>query len=41
MDQGVAVEIGTYEELMEKKGKFYELKCLSDINQKAAEQALA
>jgi ATP-binding cassette subfamily B protein len=41
MEQGVAVEIGTYEELMEKKGKFYELKCLSDINQKTAEQALA
>jgi ATP-binding cassette subfamily B protein len=41
MDQGVAVEMGTYEELMEKKGKFYELKCLSDINQKTAEQALA
>jgi ATP-binding cassette subfamily B protein len=41
MEQGVAVEVGTYEELMEKKGKFYELKCLSDINQKTAEQALA
>ena len=41
MEQGEMVEMGTYEELMEKKGKFYELKCLSDINQKSAEQALA
>lgn len=41
MEQGVAVEIGTYEELMKKKGKFYELKSLNDINQKTAEQALA
>ncbi len=32
MDQGRCVEIGTYDELMEKKGKFYELKTLSDIN---------
>ena len=41
MEQGVAVEVGTYDELMEKKGKFYELKCLNDMNQKTAEEALA
>lgn len=41
MDQGVAVECGTYDQLMEKKGKFYELKCLNDINAKQAEDALA
>ncbi|MBE6538818.1 MAG: ABC transporter ATP-binding protein [Ruminococcaceae bacterium] len=32
MEQGRCVEIGTYDELMEKKGKFYELKTLSDVN---------
>ena len=32
---------GTYEELMEKKGKFYELKSLNDINTKMAEEALS
>lgn len=32
LDGGRMVEIGTYEELMEKKGKFYELKTLSDMN---------
>ncbi len=32
MEQGKCVEIGTYDELMEKKGKFYELKTLGDIN---------
>ena len=31
LDNGETVEIGTYEELMAKKGKFYELKKLSDI----------
>ena len=40
MDNGVAVEIGTYEQLMEKKGKFYELKCLNDLNLKNAEDGL-
>lgn len=40
MEQGVAVESGTYEELMAKKGKFYELKCLNEINAKQAEDAL-
>lgn len=32
MEQGRCVEIGTYDELMEKKGKFYELKTMNDIN---------
>ena len=41
MDQGVAVEMGTFEELMAKKGKFYELKCLNDLNLKQAEENLA
>lgn len=41
MEQGVPVEIGTYEELMEKKGKFYELKCLNEMNLKTAEENLA
>jgi len=31
MDKGEIVELGTYDELMEKKGKFYELKKLSDF----------
>ena len=41
MDEGVAVETGTYEELMAKKGKFYELKCLNDVNLKTAEEGLS
>lgn len=41
MENGVAVEIGTYDELMEKRGKFYELKALNDFNQQVAEEALA
>ncbi len=32
MDKGECVESGTYEELMEKEGLFYQLKTLSDIN---------
>jgi ATP-binding cassette subfamily B protein len=40
MENGVAVEMGTYDELMEKKGRFYELKSLNDFNQKVAEEAL-
>ena len=40
MDQGVAVEIGTYDELMAKKGKFYELKQLNELNLKKAEEGL-
>lgn len=41
MENGVAAEMGTYAELMEKKGKFYELKCLNDMNLKTAEDGLA
>ncbi len=41
MEQGKIVECGTYEELMAKKGKFYELKELNEIRLKQAEQALA
>ena len=37
MDEGRIVECGTYNELMEKKGRFYELKSLSDIAVKAVE----
>ncbi len=40
MEQGVAAEIGTYQELMDKKGKFYELKCLNEMNLKTAEEGL-
>lgn len=40
MEQGVPVEIGTYEELMAKKGKFYELKALNEMNLKTAEENL-
>ncbi len=41
MENGIAVEIGTYDELMQKKGKFYELKCLNEMNLKEAETGLA
>jgi len=41
MEDGVAVEMGTYDELMAKKGRFFELKSLNDFNQKTAEDALA
>lgn len=40
MDAGKCVEVGTYEELMQKKGKFYELKNLNDLNYKIAEESL-
>jgi ABC-type multidrug transport system fused ATPase/permease subunit len=40
MEQGEAVEIGTYNELMAKKGKFYELKALNEMNLKSAEEGL-
>ena len=40
MDNGECVESGTFEELLAKKGKFYELKTLNDLNMQAAEQAL-
>lgn len=35
MENGQCVEMGTYEELMLKKGKFYELKTLNDMNMNA------
>ncbi len=41
LEDGVIVEMGTFDELMEKKGKFYELKCLNDANQKTANEELA
>lgn len=41
MENGRCVENGTFDELIAKKGKFYELKTLNDINLKAAENALA
>ena len=41
MEQGEMVECGTYTELMAKKGKFYKLKELNELNLKTAEQGLA
>ena len=41
MEEGTMVEVGTYDELMEKKGKFYELKCLNEINLEKANKALS
>ncbi|MBQ3596924.1 MAG: ABC transporter ATP-binding protein [Clostridia bacterium] len=41
MEGGVCVETGTYEQLMAKKGKFYELKNLNDLTGKQADNALA
>lgn len=38
MENGTPVEIGSYDELMEKKGKFYELKSLSDMNVENTEE---
>ena len=32
MENGECVETGTYDELMKKHGKFYELKTLSELN---------
>lgn len=40
MDNGRCVEMGTYDELMEKKGKFFELKTLNDMNAKQAAELL-
>ena len=37
MDEGRIVEIGTYDELMAKKGEFYKLKSLSDMNAEGVE----
>jgi ATP-binding cassette subfamily B protein len=36
MDNGEIVEVGTYDELMALKGKFYELKNLSELTSKTA-----
>ena len=41
MEGGVCVETGTYEQLMDKKGKFYDLKALNDMNSKIAQENLA
>ena len=41
MENGKIVEIGSYDELVEKKGKFYELKCLNDAKEKTAEEGLS
>lgn len=41
MQNGEAVECGNYEELMAKKGAFYELKNLNDMRMRSAEAALA
>ncbi len=41
MENGVAVETGTYDQLMAKRGKFYELKALNEINLKVVEENLA
>ncbi len=41
MEGGRIAETGSYEELMEKRGKFYELKCLNDATNKQAEAALS
>ena len=40
MDAGKCVEMCTYEQLMAKKGKFYELKNLNDMSYKQAEEGL-
>ena len=36
MDKGEIIEMGTYNELMDKKGRFFELKSLSDLNENAS-----
>ena len=41
MENGEIVEMGTYDELMKKQGKFFELKALSELNQKIAQENLA
>lgn len=37
MDDGKCIESGTYDELMSKKGRFYELKTLNDMNSQQSE----
>ncbi len=41
MEDGRIVEMGNYEELMAKKGKFFELKALNDMNLQKAQEQLA
>ncbi len=41
MEGGEIVEMGSYEELMERKGKFFELKRLNEKNVRTAEEGLA
>ncbi len=41
MEDGKIAETGTYEQLMERKGKFFELKNLNEINLQKAERALS
>lgn len=41
MEAGKCVETGTFEELIAKKGKFYELKNLNDLSYKQAEEELS
>ncbi len=41
LEDGAAVEIGTYEELMEKQGRFYQLKQMNERTVQAAESELA
>lgn len=40
MEEGRMVEIGSYDELMEKRGRFFELKNLSDIATKSLEEGI-
>jgi ATP-binding cassette subfamily B protein len=40
MENGVNVEVGTYEELIAKQGKFYQLKNMSDITYREMETGL-
>jgi hypothetical protein len=41
MENGVCVENGTYEELIAKKGKFFELKNLNDMTSKKVEKDMS
>ena len=41
MENGRIVEMGNYEELMAKKGKFFELKALNDMNLQKVQEQLA
>ena len=38
MDNGRCVEMGTFDELMVKKGKFFELKTLNDMTANAVSE---